>query len=264
MKISTLAAGVALSALMATGAVAADVYTGDKSLKDDANYANVQVVNWTGFYIGGQVGYGHAVHDLGVVEHWVEDKAGDSEEVARINGFGGAGALGGGRLGFDYAMGRFLVGVFCEYNWSGIKTDFELSNAPFSSGYGDGSYSLEKDNEWSVGARAGVLVAPRTLAYVLAAYTQSDYSLNGLTADDRDSGWKSDITMDGVTIGAGVEYALAGNVFVGLEGLYTMYGKEDVFNNVEEGYGTSAELETDELKVMGTLKIKLGGIGRDK
>lgn len=56
MKISTLAAGVALSALMATGAVAADVYTGDKSLKDDGNYVNGAVHNWSGWYLTGKLG----------------------------------------------------------------------------------------------------------------------------------------------------------------------------------------------------------------
>jgi outer membrane immunogenic protein len=255
--------------LLSSSAFAADVFSGDKSLKDDKNYASGEIVNWSGFYIGGQVGYGHSNHELSVHQHTPEIVVGDeeadlattSEEIANINGFGGAGFVGGGRLGYDHAFGRFLVGVYGEYNTSNIENEVSFAGSPFSSGGGEGTYTLEKDNEWSIGVRAGVLVAPRTLTYLLAAYTQSEYSLNGLTEGDREAGWKDGVTMDGVTVGAGVEYAVASNIFVGLEGLYTFYGEETLFDNRELGIGQTETIDTDELKVMGTLKIKLNGFG---
>jgi outer membrane immunogenic protein len=273
MKISTLAAGVALSALMATGAVAADVYTGDKSLKDDANYANVQVVNWTGFYIGGQVGYGKSQHDMSLdifSGKTATAPGGFDTHLGGIDGLAGDGFVGGGRVGYDVAMGRFVLGVFGEYNVSNIETD--ISNI---GGAGlllipptfPGALSLEKDNEWSVGARAGVVVAPRTLAYILAAYTQTEYSLNGLSPAHIAAGFDDSKTFDGVTVGAGVEYAIAGNIFLGIEGTYSFYGEEEWFNNCgatgcANGNGRLAD-ELDELKVMGTLKIKLNSDLRD-
>lgn len=81
MKISTLAAGVALSALMITGAVASDLKP-IQSLKDDTNYATSDgVVNWTGWYLTGKLGvskqeYEGSRHFGGEVGKYRNDKKG--------------------------------------------------------------------------------------------------------------------------------------------------------------------------------------------
>lgn len=256
MKRFALAAMTAT--LMSSGAYAADVFGGG-STKDAPAFSETRVVNWTGFYIGGQAGYGKSQHNLDVIR--------DEQVIQSIDGLGGDGFIGGGRVGFDVARGRFLFGLFGEYNWSNVKTEFSnlsLKGDGNDLKDNDGGYSLEKENEWSVGARAGVIAAPRTLVYVLAAYTQSEYNLSGLTTSDASEGWSGKKTLQGVSVGAGVEYALTGNVFLGLEGVYTAYGDEKWHDGRNpEGEGRHADIETDELRVMGTLKIKLNSdIGR--
>jgi outer membrane immunogenic protein len=112
---------------------------------------------------------------------------------------------------------------------------------------------IEKGDEWSIGARAGLLVNDRTLAYILAAYTQTEYSFGD-----------TDITFDGVTVGGGVEFALTQNVFLGVEGTHTFYGEELLgdTNDGNDASGLRAYDEIGETKVMGTLKIKLNsGLG---
>lgn len=130
-----------------------------------------------------------------------------------------SGLVGNVRLGYDQAMGRFLLGAFAEYGFSGL----------------DG-----KDGEWSIGGRAGLIVAPRTLLYGLVAYTQADWE---------------DVDFSGVTAGAGIEFAAASNLFLGLEYTHFFGGEEDLVNT--PSLKVSDKLSED--KVMGRVTLKLNG-----
>ena len=183
---------------------------------------------------------------------------GQSREWANIDGLNSHGFIGGGRLGYDFARGRFLAGVFGEYNFSGMETTANIA--------GVGAFGIEKEDEWSIGARVGYIVAPRTLAYVLAAYTQTEYSVTGLdnpiiagTFDKRSGG----ATFDGISVGGGIEFALTQNVFFGLEYTHTFYGEEKLIDlySTASNVGISVDDDLDEDKVMGTLKIKFNGFG---
>src|SRR3989304_3690739 len=67
MKAFGLAASIV--ALMSSGAIAADAH--DKgSTKDGGDSSGPVVVNWTGLYIGGSVGYGNANHNLSLHDFW--------------------------------------------------------------------------------------------------------------------------------------------------------------------------------------------------
>lgn len=314
---------VAIVAAMAIPASAADVNGG--SAKDTSfgpmAFAEGGTVNWSGFYVGVQGGYGNANHNLTVSEyfedfctpglvapanynpftdsygHFTPDAiraveafkegqtgylescekrtvaatppttaatgwrtvGGESREIGSIDGLNSSGFIGGGRVGYDHAVGRFLVGLYGEYNFSSMETTANIA--------GVGSFDITKEDEWSVGGRVGYIVAPRTLAYILAAYTQTEYSVGGLdnpavsaTFDKRSGG----STFDGITVGGGVEFALAANVFLGLEYQHTFYGEEKLLDlyNTAANVGISANDDLDEDKVMGTLKIKLNGFGQ--
>jgi opacity protein-like surface antigen len=292
MKHTATSIAALMTAFLATSAFAADVRERGGSLKDpDMAFAAASpTVNWSGFYIGGQAGYGKAQHDVEVREFAlgkpdtrgckntttlavtpnptgaacgtgtvaVGSAAAAAVQVlsAALDGIGGDGFIGGGRVGYDHAIGRFVLGVFGEYNFSNIESTLDITIG--SSG---ANFSLEKENEWSVGGRAGIIVAPRTLAYVLAAYTESDYSLSG-TGIVASTGFNPDHTLSGLTVGGGVEYAVSSNIFLGIEGLYTAYDEENWLDDRDiNGNGTTVDVETDELKVMGTLKVKFGGAG---
>jgi opacity protein-like surface antigen len=302
MKKIGLAASIV--ALMSSGALAAD-FLGDKSLKDDSNDASGAVMNWTGFYIGGSLGYGHANHNLSIHDYFkdycdgkddttvgfdggndVEDTLanlnegksetskyfrtscesyrgegttpvaiptndvlveGDSREVASIDGIDSSGLVGDGRIGFDLQRGRFVGGIFASYGFNDMSTDVSFGGTTIT--------AIEKGDEWSIGARAGVLVAPRTLAYILAAYTESEFSFAGIGTN----GGNKDVTFSGVTVGGGVEFALTSNVFLGVEGTHTFYGEEILIDryDADENEGFRVKDEIGETKVMGTLKLKL-------
>lgn len=213
-------------------ASAADIRSSTKDVTQDA--ARGETVTWTGAYIGGQIGWTNASHGISL--------EGPSGTLLDLAGIAGSGVIGGGRAGFDLARGRFLVGAFAEYNLSLAESKLDA--------FGGTLLSIEKGDEWTIGGRAGILIDPRTLVYGMAGYTQTSYDFKAL-------GGGISVDYSGITAGAGVEFALANGVFMGIEGSHTFYGDETV---LPLGGGFSVQDALDETRVMGTVKLKLGGI----
>lgn len=317
----------ALSALMLTGAHATDVYSQPSMIDGTPAPSYVPAkINWSGFYIGGRIGYGNANHDLTVQRYnggYCYDTFGDAAEFPdgfdprdpgnqennifgdprvrnvpegescedlvttdtsgptnyagqyfpvdpssqnelSLDGLNSHGIIGGGQIGADQQMGRIVVGVFGSYDLNGMETNISAEDGFGIEGNGQAFdvNSLEKGDEWSLGARVGFLATPRTMVYALAAYTQTDYTVKGTRfADGENPGAFSKTTdFDGVSVGGGIEIALTSNVFLGGEYVHTFYGKETILDtggtNVG-GFGTRVIDDLDEDKIMGTLKIKL-------
>lgn len=290
----TIVAALA-AALMSSGAYAADVF-GKGSTKDGAGFEGPVAVNWSGIYIGGALGYGNANHELTLQRYnagtYCFDKDGtsvatapldptrpsggdtkplntdgtcDTDEVlvnpstrdsASLDGLNTSGLVGDVRLGGDLQRGRFVFGVFGTYGFNDMTSSGNIGD--------DISFGIEKGDEWSLGARAGLLVNNRTLAYILAAYTQSEFEFGGRIGDESAS---KTVDFSGITVGGGVEFAVTNNIFLGVEGTHTFYGEETLWDSgTEEGCtvcrGKRLTDEIGETKVMGTLKIKLNtGLG---
>lgn len=206
-KLSILAA---LLGLLSAPVAAADVTSKASTFGADAAVA-APVANWTGFYIGAQAGGNFSI--IGAEEG--------------SGGLAADGLIGGGRAGFDIARGQFVFGLFGEYNWSNA----ELAIDPIS--------IFQKDNEWTVGARAGILVAPRTLVYLLGGYTQADFSSALLGGSETFNGW---------TAGGGLEVLTSGNFSIGLEGTRTWYDEESVFGE---------DISLEDTRVMAVARVKL-------
>lgn len=241
MKISTLAAGVALSALMVTGAVASDLNGG--SLKDAPSFEAPAIVNWSGVYLGVQGGYGNANHEVNVTGS--DRYSGKTFNLIDLDGLNSSGFVGGVNGGADIARGRFLVGVLGGYTFDNMKTDLSLFN-------GGAKFSLDKNNEWYVGGRAGYVVAPRTLAYIGAAYVQTEYELSG-------TGIKKNVseTYDGVKALAGIEYAVGGGLFAKIEYQHDFYG-DVTWHESKTGSIAKVTDSLDEDKVLFGISYKIG------
>lgn len=165
-----------------------------------------EALDWSGFYIGAQIGYGWG--DFGV------------EIIDSEDGWDGDidGILGGVHAGYNVQIDQFVLG---------LEADIEASDM-------DGSDKLEpfeQDEETveinflgSIRARAGlafdnVLVyATGGLAGADATFT-SDILLGG-TSDN-------DVTFWGYTVGGGLEVALSKSLSARVEYRYTDFGKED-------------------------------------
>ena len=77
--------------------------------------------NWTGFYVGGNVGYswGKAASSNSV------DGVSTPSETVNPNGF-----IGGGQLGFNWQTGSWVFGVETDFQGSAQKTDTAFLSCP--------------------------------------------------------------------------------------------------------------------------------------
>lgn len=173
---------------------------------------------------------------------------------AFLDGVGSNGFFGGGTVGADLQSGHWVVGVFGDYNFSGVESSTGVS-------FNDTevvSAKIDEGNSWLVAARAGYLFGAekRALLYGLFGYgqTEVDYSLTigGNTG-------KKETTFSGIVIGAGGEYALSQNIFFGIEYQH-FFGSEETLYDGSCGVGCNViltdDMDTD--KVMARLKLKLG------
>jgi opacity protein-like surface antigen len=251
-----------------------------------ADYVAERPFSWTGFYIGGRLGYGNANHELSTEKYFKDyceddgdalvagfDPFKDGDRDDRLGDLGVDGLLvcaGEGDtviagqnkeiesidgLNSSGITGGAQIGVDKQFGRFviGAFGSYDLSSMDTTGSDGPDDFTLiEKGDEWSVGARAGFLLHPRVLAYALAAYTQADWTFH----DGED---EKEITFQGITVGGGLEYALTQNVFLGIEGTHTFYDKETISDHYDaednKGYRDSDEI--GETKVLGTLKIKL-------
>jgi len=280
--ISKLGATVALVALLAAApAYAADVIR-QGGMKDDVPVAGT-VINWTGFYIGGQAGVNSSNHKLeaqgfdgkctggsgassAATDATAEEKC-TSRVVpgtwtdtaipganAFIDGLDAHGGFVGGRVGADWAIrgSRFVVGVLGDYN-------FTNADMKFGAGSGALAGSIDEGNSWMLGGRLGYTLGEerRTLIYGLAGYGQQDVSYN-ISAGGT-SLFNKDVTFNGWTAGAGMEYALNQAISVGIEYQHFFGGKKDLFNDL--GTGCDETVVTDKVdtdRVMGRINFKVG------
>jgi len=188
--------GVAAALMLSAGQAAADGLP-DRGAVRGPDGPVAGTWNWTGFYLG--VGIGGGSQE---VEGIQEVGTGNAVDV------GGEGVLGTVVLGYDRQFGPGLVaGVFVDYDFSGISEDL-----------GNGQ-SFDHNYSWSVGARLGGLITPKTLLYGTAGYTQAEFELTGFNAD----------TADGYFVGAGIEHMLRENWALKLEYRYSDY-EGDLFD----------------------------------
>lgn len=206
---------LAVAATMLSGsAYGADLYmapSADPVIIDEVAY------DWSGFYIGGQVGY---VFGNGVVD--IPAYAQPTFDVG-VNG-----PAGGLHVGVNTQFDQFVIGVELAGNWIG-------ANGRALSGVAAEEYVIDQNWDASLVARAG-FAADRFLVYGLggASITSltTNYDPTGF-ADSTDTVW-------GWTLGAGFEYAFTDAVTAGVEYRYANYG----LANFDHGGPSSVDFDS--------------------
>jgi outer membrane immunogenic protein len=221
---TTLIAGAAFASLLAaTNALAADLPVYSKAP------AVAAVYDWTGFYIGTNLGYswGRATTDgnvtgtrtvvLNVIPPVVTPLAAPLSGRADVNGF-----IGGGQLGYNWQRGTWLFG---------LEGDIQFSN---ERGSGDvvcnlgavacPAFTRDYKLDWfgTARGRVGYLPAERLLVYVTGGLAYGGFSGSSWTLPLDVGTWSH--TRAGWTVGAGVEAALGGNWSIKFEYLYMDLG----------------------------------------
>jgi outer membrane immunogenic protein len=174
--------------------------------------------SWTGFYIGGNVGYG-----------WAHD---DVTAFVRTTGalfttfdFNQSGIIGGGQVGYNWQVAPdWLIGIEADFSGADVSGAFDVTRAP-----GTATLNGTMDEFGTVRGRVG-FVANNWLfygtggwawAHIKARNVQTACFVVGCTLGATDL-----ISQDrnGWTAGVGVEYAISRNWSAKLEYLHADFG----------------------------------------
>ena len=195
----------AASLLAMTSAFAADAYA-PSSLKDTS--ASPVVYNWTGFYLGANVGGGWSQLDSSTTFDSVNAgfDPGDSVTLRHTNA--ASGIVGGGQAGFNWQTGSFLLGVESDFGFIGVSQTRDIvSGSIGGTGFGlgttqDGGFLAD------VTGRAGYVSGP-ALFYVKGGWAYLDGKAAIHISPAIDGVGASKTGFGGWTLGGGIEYALS-------------------------------------------------------
>jgi outer membrane immunogenic protein len=196
------------------------------------------VMSWTGFYIGGDVGYAFGLDA-------VSPTIADGGTFPRTSTSTANGVFGGGVAGYNYQAGIFVLGLEADLGYMGLKgTHAELLGGTEVDHVGGGLYG-------DVTGRFGVTY-DRALFYAKGGFALYDGSANTTSGVAGYTVGSSSGVFTGWTGGAGVEYAIAPQWSIRAEYLYfdfgsqtpTLTGPAGVF-----GYHTHLTAETAKIGV---------------
>lgn len=172
-----------------------------------------EAFTWTGFYAGLFASYNDVSREIDLPAG-----APPFNFDADYSGFSG-----GGLVGFNYQFDSIVVGIEGDIAFASIDGSSGISGTPFS-------LHDEIDTTYGVRARLGYAI-DRTLLFVTggAAWADFEATLGGVVIGLPDN-TLVDETLFGWQFGGGVEHAVADNITVRLEYLYTDYEDEKSSN----------------------------------
>jgi outer membrane immunogenic protein len=190
--------------------------------------APVMTYNWSGCYIGGNVGGG-----------WAKT---EQQQIAKVGGpaiippndFGsseGSNVIGGGQIGCDYQFaGNWVVGVQGMFDFGSISSSHVEPTA--FPGFPVGSFSsFNKTKDiFTATGRVGYLFAPQVLGYVKGggAWARVDHIFTGVVPVPFLSESATGVDRQGWTVGGGIEWMFAPGWSVFGEYNYMDFGRKDI------------------------------------
>jgi outer membrane immunogenic protein len=226
--------------LLAIATAAAPATAADLPVKAPVyKAAPIDPWNWSGFYIGGNVGYSWGNSDTDAV---FSNATSGAFLFAQSNSFDMNGVIGGGQIGYNWQFApTWVMGIEADIQASGQdgSTSFLCPGTICSAGLtaipaasAPSTATLNQSLDWfgTVRGRIGYTFTPTILAYFTGglAYgkiatdgTLSGFNANGLPTTVAFSG---DTTKAGWTIGGGIEGRIAGNWTAKIEYLYMDFG----------------------------------------
>ena len=244
---TALLGAAALSVACSFGALAADM-PAKAPMYTKAPEAVVGV-NWTGFYVGGNVGYSWGRQSTAPVIT-------GSTTSTSING-----VIGGGQIGYNWQFNQIVLGIEADIQASGEKGDFTANNVTVGGVTVIGTATEKLDYFGTVRGRVGYAWA-QYLAYFTGGWAYGHASFSdtaaALGANDVFSGPGS--MANGWTVGGGLEWAFLDRWSAKIEYLYVDFGSDSrtsITNTRRNFTGISNDL-TDNIVRIG-LNYRLAG-----
>lgn len=220
---SLIQVGMEMKRILAVGALLGTAVSANAADLAPRMYSKAPVLaavyDWTGFYIGGNAGYGVGRSRTSLAI------PGNSFDTAYLQERGG---IAGGQIGYNWQtnlgiLGPVLFGVEADIQGADLR-DRRTSLIGFPGGIAS-NYDQRLDWFSTVRGRLG-LVTGSTVSYVTAGYAYGNVrtSLNE-TVGAASGTFTTDRGRSGYVIGSGVEAALGGNWTGKIEYLYLDLGK---------------------------------------
>jgi outer membrane immunogenic protein len=191
------------------------------------------VYNWTGFYIGGNVGYGWGNADTNFASAPLT-----GADIGTTLSPDPRGVFGGAQVGYNWQFGSLVTGLEADFQGSDIKRSVTQSPILSTTGasFGPGSFltAQEKINWFgTVRGRLGFTATPALLLYATGGFAYGDvgYSANTIFPAIQYPSSLYSKTKAGWTAGAGAEWAFARNWSAKVEYLYMDLGSESSIGN---------------------------------
>jgi len=112
----TLALAASILAVSAVAASAADLHT-------KAPMRAAEVFNWTGFYVGGNVG-GAWENESGTSNFFSSSAAAAQTNTPQSNSLRNTAVMGGVHAGYNWQITRWVFGVEADWDWTHTKNGF--------------------------------------------------------------------------------------------------------------------------------------------
>jgi outer membrane immunogenic protein len=190
--------------------------------------------NWSGLYVGGNLGYGWGDGNTDV--SFLPTPA----EFFRNNttlGDRSTGVIGGAQFGYNWQIGSLVTGLEADIQGSGIKGSARAASTFAGTAIPDPNSVLSSEPKLSwfgtVRARLGVTVTPELLLYGTGGLAYGHVGASGNWFGSRFQAPASvNNTKVGWTAGAGAEWMFARNWSAKLEYLYVDLGSESAIGDL--------------------------------
>jgi outer membrane immunogenic protein len=269
---------LSIDTVLLTAALAA--FTGQASAADlsaatpihKAPAVVAQVFNWTGFYVGANIGYGWSANDDGarISEFPNITNTFAIGQTPTVLGFRQKGVIGGAEAGYNWQTASLVFGVEADIS----ATDIKGSGTFFFPGSILGApqtTTVSSRLDWlsTIRGRLGFTPVDRLLIFGTAgvAFGQVKTGLSTVASSpgffDVSAGSR-EATRVGWVAGLGTQYAVTNDIFAKVEWLYYDLGKStvsanEVLNGVPLSSGFSSRVKTNGNIVRFGVDYRFGG-----
>lgn len=186
--------------------------------------SRAQPITWRGLYIGTAAGYALVSFDSIFDISEIDDNPLDTEDSVLGRFFDLDGAVVGGHIGYNHAIGRYIIGI--EADWTYLGTQDSRFDADISL-FGDDDLA-SADINWIASLRGRLgLTSAQTLFYATAgiAWVNADYAAIDGDFFNLSRRGSTNLNQSGYVVGGGLEHALNDHLLVRFEALHYQFGQ---------------------------------------
>jgi outer membrane immunogenic protein len=223
--------------------------------------------SWTGTYVGANVGGVRGKFD---VSPTTTDNITGAVGAPGVMGINNSGVIGGFQAGYNWQIGQWVLGLEQDYQFTGLKqtASFAVPAGLFLAG---DSMAVKTDYLAATRVRLG-MAWDRALIYAAGGLetgefdVTSTYVARGIGGSPALGFTDANKLHFGFNVGAGIDYAVTNNVFIGVEYRYLDLGKETYNLGAFTPAGLPAQTVSSTVsltasEVTARLNFKLGGLG---